>query len=101
MDSQALLANRRLNAFTHALLSTTLVLAVLFVALGSGDIASVLGVLGATTNPVICFVLPAFFIYRLGAATHQRMHTINALVLALVTSVLSLLSLLQQLGLLW
>ncbi|TYZ65760.1 hypothetical protein PybrP1_007590 [[Pythium] brassicae (nom. inval.)] len=98
---EALLANRRLNAFSHALLSTTLVLAALFVALGSGDIASVLGVLGATTNPVICFVLPAFFIHRLGSAARHRVQKISALMLALATSVLSLLSLLQQLGLLW
>lgn len=98
--SQALLSNRRLNAFTHSLLSTMLVLAVLFVALGSGDIASVLGVLGATTNPVICFVLPTFFICRLGSAERHRKHKIGALVLAVATSVLSLLSLLQQLRML-
>ncbi|KAF1334086.1 Amino acid/auxin permease, partial [Globisporangium splendens] len=94
---QALMSNRRLNVFSHALLSTLLVVAVLGVALGSGDIASVLGVLGATTNPVICFVLPAFFIYRLGVGDRHRAHKGGAILLAIVTSILSFLSLLQQL----
>lgn len=94
---QALLSNRRLNVFKHALLSTALVSGVLVVALASGDIASVLGILGATTNPVICFVLPAFFIHRLGSTERHRTHKIGALVLAGVTTVLSFLSLLQQL----
>lgn len=91
------MSNRRLNVFSHALLSLVMVLAVLCVALGSGDIASVLGILGATTNPTICFALPAFFIYRLGSNERHYAHKVGALVLALVTSILSLLSLLQQL----
>ncbi|GAB9473773.1 Amino acid/auxin permease [Globisporangium polare] len=95
---EALMSNRRLNVVSHALMSTTMVMAVLFVALGSGDIASVLGILGATTNPVICFVLPAFFIYRLGSRERHQAHKIGAILLAIATSVLSFLSLLQQLG---
>uniref|UniRef100_K3WZD2 Amino acid transporter transmembrane domain-containing protein n=1 Tax=Globisporangium ultimum (strain ATCC 200006 / CBS 805.95 / DAOM BR144) TaxID=431595 RepID=K3WZD2_GLOUD len=94
---EALMSNRRLNVFSHALLSTLLVVAVLGVALGSGDIASVLGVLGATTNPIICFVLPAFFIYRLGAGDRHRAHKGGAILLAVAMSILSFLSLLQQL----
>lgn len=105
---EALLANRRLNLFSHVLLSLMLVLLALGVALESSDIASVLAVLGATTNPIICFVLPAFFIVRLGsnsligsksADTHATAKVV-AVTLALVTTALSTLSLLHQLGLL-
>lgn len=95
---QALLSNRRLNVVSHALMSITMVMAVLVVALSSGDIASVLGILGATTNPMICFVLPAFFIHRLGTRERHQAHKIGAILLAIATSVLSFLSLLQQLG---
>lgn len=104
---EALLANRRLGFFSHVLLSSALVLLALVVALASGDIASVLAVLGATTNPVICFVLPAFFIARLGrgslgrkSAGQYTTQKVVAIALALVTTVLSGLSLLHQLHIL-
>ncbi|RLN78847.1 hypothetical protein BBJ28_00014524 [Nothophytophthora sp. Chile5] len=92
---EALLANRRLDLGRHALLSLALVLAALLVALGSGDIASVLGVLGATTNPVICFLLPAFFVYRLGGQQHRASQAV-AIAQAVGITVVSVLSLLQQ-----
>ncbi|EGZ25613.1 hypothetical protein PHYSODRAFT_297212 [Phytophthora sojae] len=95
---EALLANRRLDLVRHAGLSMSLVLAALLVALGSGDIASVLGVLGATTNPTICFMLPAFFIFRLGGKNHRASQAI-ALLMAVVMTVVSALSLLQQMHL--
>lgn len=95
---EALLANRRLHAGTHALLSMLLVLAVVLVALAAGDIASVLAVLGATTNPVICFVLPAFFVVRLaGKSSQHAAQKFVAVLLALVVSTASALSLLHQL----
>ncbi|ETK77074.1 hypothetical protein L915_16644 [Phytophthora nicotianae] len=92
---EALLENRRLDLVRHAGLSMFLVLAALMVALGSGDIASVLGVLGATTNPTICFMLPAFFIFRLGGQHHRTSQMIAGL-MAVVMTVVSALSLLQQ-----
>lgn len=101
---EALLDNRRLGFFSHILLSFVLVLLALIVALASGDIASVLAVLGATTNPVICFVLPAFFIARLGnssldskSAGQYTTQKVVAITLAVVTTTLSALSLLHQL----
>ncbi|KAK1935090.1 Sodium-coupled neutral amino acid transporter 2 [Phytophthora citrophthora] len=82
---EALLSNRRLDLMRHAGLSIFLVLAALFVALGSGDIASVLGVLGATTNPTICFMLPAFFIFRLGKQQHRASQLISGLMAVVMT----------------
>lgn len=70
---------------------------VLLVSLGSGNIASVLGLLGATTNPLICFILPAFFIYRLGPK-ELRLQKVLAVSLASVTLVVSVLSLVQTLS---
>ncbi|OWZ11681.1 Amino Acid/Auxin Permease [Phytophthora megakarya] len=96
---EALLANRQLDFMQHAGLSMFLVLSTLSVALGSGDIASVLGVLGATTNPTICFMLPAFFIFRLGNK-HHRSSQIIAMFMAVVMTIVSGLSLLQQMHLL-
>ncbi|CAI5731435.1 unnamed protein product [Hyaloperonospora brassicae] len=94
---EALLANRRLDLLRHVGLSLFLVLATLLVALFSGDIASVLGVLGATTNPMICFVLPAFFVVRLGGK-HHRSSQVIAVIMAVVMTVVSGLSLLQQMN---
>ncbi|CEG42360.1 amino acid auxin permease family [Plasmopara halstedii] len=92
---EALLANCRLDVVWHVTLSMLLVVAVLVVALASKDITSVLGFLGATTNPTICFVLPAYFIGRLGGQQY-RIFQIVASILAVVMTVASALSLLQQ-----
>ncbi|TMW65867.1 hypothetical protein Poli38472_003632 [Pythium oligandrum] len=92
---EALLRNQRLNVFKHAVLSIFLVLAVFVVAEVSGDIASVLGVLGATTNPVICFVLPAYFIYRVGPSKYAT-HKLLAGTIAVVAIVIGVASVVQQ-----
>lgn len=97
---EAMLANVRLDLKHHAELSIVLVLAVLLVAFESGDIASVLGVLGSTTNPMICFILPTFFIYRLGNEQHRSQQIIAGLIAILMT-VMSALSLLHQMQLLY
>ncbi|GLE04399.1 hypothetical protein PINS_up013341 [Pythium insidiosum] len=93
---EALLENRRLSLAQHAIVSVFLVFATFTVAELSGDIASVLGVLGATTNPVICFLLPAYFVYRVGPASMAKRKWI-AMVIAVLASAVSVCSVLQQL----
>ncbi|KAJ0403766.1 hypothetical protein P43SY_006309 [Pythium insidiosum] len=93
---EALLENRRLSVVQHAIVSAFLVFSVFTVAELSGDIASVLGVLGATTNPVICFLLPAYFVHRVGPASLATRKWI-ALVIAMLASAVSVCSVLHQL----
>ncbi|KAJ0406534.1 hypothetical protein ATCC90586_003513 [Pythium insidiosum] len=93
---EALLENRRLSVVQHAIVSAFLVFSVFTVAELSGDIASVLGVLGATTNPVICFLLPAYFVHRVGPASLATRKWI-ALVIAMLASAVSVGSVLHQL----
>ncbi|KAF0683389.1 Aste57867_24513 [Aphanomyces stellatus] len=49
----------------HVIVTLVLVGAACGVAIAAGDIASVLGILGSTTNPIICFVLPAFYMCKI------------------------------------
>ncbi|KAI9920992.1 hypothetical protein PsorP6_000908 [Peronosclerospora sorghi] len=95
---EALLAHRRLDRMQHMSLSASLVVAALGLAMGSNDIASVLAVLGATTNPIICFLLPAYFIVRLGAERHRSSQVV-AVTMAGSMTLVSVLSLLQQMHL--
>jgi amino acid permease len=69
---------------------------VVIVALLSGDIASVLSVLGATTNPFICFLLPAFFVCKIGTKNFHVYKTV-AVCLAIFFSCFSGMSLVFQL----
>ncbi|OQR92460.1 Amino Acid/Auxin Permease (AAAP) Family [Achlya hypogyna] len=80
----------------HVILTTTLVGAAVTLAVLATDIASVLGVLGATTNPVICFVMPAFYICQLGD-TSLLCHKYTAVMICLVLCGLSACSLVHQL----
>ncbi|RHY30260.1 hypothetical protein DYB32_004528 [Aphanomyces invadans] len=52
------------SAIRHAFVTVALVGSVCGVAILAKDVASVLGILGSTTNPIICFVLPAFFVCK-------------------------------------
>jgi amino acid permease len=92
---EALLHNRRLSTIQHGAVSVLLVLLIFVVAELSGDIASVLSLLGATTNPVICFLLPAYFIHRVGPARLQTQKVL-AILLALVATAVSICSVLHQ-----
>ncbi|CAH0480412.1 unnamed protein product [Peronospora belbahrii] len=92
---EALLKRRQVDLMHHTGSSLFLVFSTLCVALGSGGIASVLGVLGATTNPIICFMLPAFFIARVGKKHHRTIQII-AVTMAVTMTIVSALSLLQQ-----
>lgn len=88
-------ANRTLNIVSHGFLSTFLVLVVLFVAATTDNITSVLQILGATSNPMICFVLPAWFLARLAPAEYKA-QKVFAILLAAVLVVISFCSFINQ-----
>ncbi|KDO31736.1 hypothetical protein SPRG_03656 [Saprolegnia parasitica CBS 223.65] len=84
------------STLRHVFLTTVLVATAVTLALLATDIASVLGILGATTNPIICFVMPAFYICQLGDAS-LICHKYTAVTICLLLCALSGCSLLQQL----
>ncbi|KAH9124410.1 hypothetical protein AeMF1_004823 [Aphanomyces euteiches] len=81
--------------FHHVLVTLVLVGGVCSVSIAAGDIATVLGILGATTNPVICFVLPTFYIYKI-APDAFWLEKGTALFVCVVTSSLCVASLVVQ-----
>lgn len=84
-----------LNNWQHYGLSIFLVGMVLLVAVSAGNVAQVLKVLGATTNPIICFVLPTIYLLQLAPREYFGQKVLACL-LSTVICCVSVLSLLNQ-----
>ncbi|OQS00009.1 Amino Acid/Auxin Permease (AAAP) Family [Thraustotheca clavata] len=81
----------------HTFVTTALVGFAVTLALLATDIASVLGILGATTNPIICFIMPAYYVCKLGGSS-VAFHKYISVIIAVVLSTLSVCSLVHQLS---
>lgn len=73
---------RKIPLLWHWILSIGMVVAAVVPAVSVADISKIFTVLGATTNPVICFIFPAMFVNRAVPAemyvTTKRMATFLA-----------------------
>lgn len=81
----------------HVSVSLGMVVAALIPAILIKDISMVFAVLGSTTNPLICFVLPALFIHRVAPPGMYRSEKVLAAVLAVTISLVSVSSLVNNL----
>jgi amino acid permease len=79
----------------HYGMSVGLVVAAVLPAIAVTDVSKVFQVLGATTNPVICFVLPSMFIQKAPAGMYVY-EKVLSVVVAVVIGVLSIISLVQN-----
>ncbi|RHZ08382.1 hypothetical protein DYB31_012121 [Aphanomyces astaci] len=79
----------------HLLVTLVLVGGICGVSILAKDVATVLGFLGATTNPIICFVLPAFFVCKLAPDAYW-MEKAASVGICLATTALCVASLVHQ-----
>ena len=87
----ALGIERPLSRLPHALLSTFLVIIMLVAAWSTSNITQVLGILGATSNPIICYVLPAVFTRRIPQTSKwERYASMTIAVVLVITCLFSL-----------
>ncbi|ETV96321.1 hypothetical protein H310_10483 [Aphanomyces invadans] len=83
------------SAIRHAFVTVALVGSVCGVAILAKDVASVLGILGSTTNPIICFVLPAFFVCKVAPDAYW-MEKGAAVLVCVATTTLCVASFVEQ-----
>jgi len=77
----------------HFGVSIGLLVAAVIPAILVKDISLVFGMLGSTTNPMICFVLPSMFILRAAPSGMYRTEKIVSVIIATVISIISVISL--------
>jgi len=80
----------------HVGISIGMIVAALIPAIMIKDISMVFSVLGSTSNPIICFVLPAMFLYRAAPEGMYKCEKITAVVLAVAITLISLASLVKN-----
>ncbi|GBG33801.1 Sodium-coupled neutral amino acid transporter 5 [Hondaea fermentalgiana] len=79
--------------YLHVGISLGMVIAALLPAIMISDISMVFTVLGSTSNPIICFVLPAMFLMRAAPSGMYQTERVVAVVLAAAITLISLTSL--------
>mmetsp|Transcript_6169 Transcript_6169/g.9667 ORF Transcript_6169/g.9667 Transcript_6169/m.9667 type:complete len:459 (+) Transcript_6169:33-1409(+) len=77
----------------HVCVSVGMVVAALLPAILIQDISKVFTVLGSTTNPVICYVLPSLFILRAAPSSMYKVEKFASVLLAVCISIISVISL--------
>lgn len=89
--SNSLILTNQVPFRWHFIITTLFFMCALFPALFISDISTVFGILGSTTNPVICFVLPTlFFIKVVPKRKYEKIFAIVTTLLIIIISMYSL-----------
>jgi len=87
---------QEMSAKWHYSITVGMIVFTVLPAISVDDISKVFTVLGSTTNPILCFVLPALFIVKAAPSDRYEKTKVMAVSLAIIIPIVSITSLIIQ-----